>query len=274
MSTVEHRLVTCLQVRGNLGKSTVLGALAQYCEQRNVPWRGYDLDGDHRSFSRLFPETVSLRELSEEPEGDIIKIARGCTEVPMTIVDPRAHIADKVFRGLEIIKFTENFAIEGGRISVLLFPGDDLELLTDIDALVTRLGDSVDYIVVLNPARQPRYRMFQGSELERDLVQMGAVTLEVPTLLAVARNHLAALEVELGRAVTHVEAAANRELALDGMVRMVVEDWVKMLFRRFDCVAGNFLPTAYAAKIVSVDTAPHRDAPSPKRGAKNNYLNL
>jgi hypothetical protein len=274
MSAIKHRLVTCLQLRGNLGKSTALGALAQYCGERNVPWRGFDLDFDNRSFSRLFPETVSLRELGDEPEGEIIKLVRGCTQVPVTIVDPRAHIADKILRAWEMIKFPQNFGSEGGRISVLLFPGDDLEILTDIDALVTRLGDSVDYVIVRNPARQPRFRMFQGSELEGDLARLGAVTLEVPTLLAMARNHMAALEVELGRGVTHVEAVANRELPLDGMVRMVVEDWAKTMFRRLDRVAGSLLPTAYAAKLAPVDTAQLVDAPSTKRGAKINNRNL
>jgi len=57
-------------------------------------------------------------------------------------------------------------------------------------------------------------------------------------------------------------------------VRMVVEDWAKTLFRRFDGVAGNLLPTVYAAKVTSVDTAPHVDVPSPKRGAKMNYRDL
>jgi hypothetical protein len=58
-----------------------------------------------------------------------------------------------------MIKFPQYFSGRGGRITVLLFPGDDLEILTDIDGLVARLGDAVDYVIVRNPARQPRCRM-------------------------------------------------------------------------------------------------------------------
>jgi hypothetical protein len=274
MKAAEHRLITCLQQRGNIGKSTVLGGLAQYCDEREVPWRGFDLDADNRSFSRLFPEDVSLRELGDEPEGEILKLVRTCTQVPVTIIDPRAHIADKVLRGWEMIKFPQHFATEGGRITVLLFPGDDLEILSDVDALVTRLGDSVDFVVVKNPARQPKCRMFDGSELESDLARLGAVTLEVPVLLALARNHLSALEAELGRGVTHIEAVANKELPLDGMVRMVVEDWAKTLFRRFDRIAEKLLPAAYASRIAPVDAALLADAPRTTRGAKINRQNL
>jgi len=40
MSTlIQHRYVTCLQRRGNLGKSTLIAALAQWLDQRGVMWR-------------------------------------------------------------------------------------------------------------------------------------------------------------------------------------------------------------------------------------------
>ena len=56
MSTsIAHRLILPLQKRGNLGKSTVIAALAQYYDQRGVPWQGYDLDADHREFLASIP---------------------------------------------------------------------------------------------------------------------------------------------------------------------------------------------------------------------------
>ena len=275
MSTlIQHRYVTCLQRRGNLGKSTLIAALAQWLDQRGVMWRGFDLDTDHRSFSRLFRDSAVLRELGNEPETEVIKIARASIEAPVTLVDPRAHIADVVLRGWDMIRFPETLAAAGGRITALLFPGDDLEILTDIDALVTQLGAGVDYVIVRNPARQPKTRMFDGSALEEDLVRLGAAVLEMPALLAWARNHLSALETELGRGVSHVEVVANRELPIDGMVRLIIEDWVRVLFRRFDQIADKLLPSADAAKIASVDTAAVGSAPRITRGAKINKTNL
>lgn len=65
-----------------------------------MDWAGYDLDGDHRSFSRLFPDTVTLRDLTgDEPEAEVIKIARTITAAPVTLIDPRAHIAPIILRG-------------------------------------------------------------------------------------------------------------------------------------------------------------------------------
>lgn len=276
MSTsISHVCIVPLQKRGNLGKSILVSALGQYFAQRGVPWSGYDLDGDHRSFSRLFPDEVVLRELTaEEPEAEIIKLARTCVEVPVTLIDPRAHISPTVLRGWDMIRFLDNFAKDGGRVTVPLFIGDDLEILTDMDTLVSRLGTSVDYIVVRNPARQPRTKMYDGSALETDLQSLGAVSLDVPVLLSLARNHLAALEVKLGRGVSPVEAVANQGLPLDGMMRLVIEDWLRVLFRRFDVIAGKLMPATYAAKIKPVDAAGIGETRRITRGAKLNLTNL
>jgi hypothetical protein len=251
-----------------------VAALAQYCDQRGVPWRGFDLDPEHATFSRLFPEEVVLQSLGDEPEADVIKIIRRCNEIPVTLIDPRAHLSDTILRGWDMVRFPEHFAAQDGRITVALFPGDDLEILTDIDGLVSRLGNSVDYLVVRNPARQPRTRMFDGSPLEDDLKQFGAAFVELPPLLAVARNHLAALEAELGRGVTHLESVANRELPLDSMIRLVIEDWIRTVFRRLDQVADKLLPTEYAVKIARVDNTGVGSAPRITRGAKINKTNL
>ena len=269
-----HRLVLPLQRRGNLGKSTFLAALAQYCDQRAVGWKGYDLDPEHQSFSRLFPAQVALQGLSGEPESEILKIARACTGQSVTLVDPRAHLSDALVHSLEVLRFPEQFAASGGRITVPLFPGDDLEVLTDIDNLVTRLGDRVDYLIVRNAARQPQTRMFTGSDIEVDLLRLGAGAIEMPVLLGVARNHIAALEADLGRGVTHVEAAANPDIKLDGMVRLIVEDWLRTIFRRFDNTAGLLMPTQDAARIAPVDTSSCGKSPRPTRGAKINRNNL
>jgi hypothetical protein len=276
MSTpISHRCFAPLQKRGNLGKSILVSALGQYLTQRRVDWVGYDLDGDHRSFSRLLPDFVTLRDLTgEEPESEIIKISRNCPANPVTLIDPRAHIAPVILRGWEMIQFVANFAKDGGRVTVPLFVGDDLEVLTDVDGLVSHLVNTVDYVVVRNPARQPRTKMFDGSALEADLHALGAVSLEIPVLLSFARNHLAALEVTLDRGVSPVEAVANPELPLDGMVRLIIEDWLKVLFRRFDLIADKLMPDAYAGKIKPVDAGIPVRTPLNPRGAKLNLTNL
>lgn len=267
--TAEPVLITCLAQRGNIGKSTCMSGIAAWLDQRGVPWQGFDLDSDHRSFSRLYPETVRLVELGDEPEGDVIKVLRQVTGAVVSVIDPRAHLSTTVLKAWEMIRFPESFAEAGGRIVALLFPSDDLEVMSDLDATVTRLGGLVRYVVVRNSARSPRTRMFDGSELENELRRLGADFLELPILLSLARNHLAAKEAEAGRGITVAEAVANRELGLDPMVRLLIEDWVRTLFRRLDQLAPRLMPSAYAAKVVVRETA-QTTRVAVQRGAKLN----
>ena len=273
-SETEFSLVVPVVKRGNLGKSTCIAQLASWFDQIDVPWRGFDLDPDHASFSRLFPESVQLVSLGAEPEGDLINVTRQATASPVTLIDPRAHISQHLLQAWEIVKFPEHFSESKGRITVLLFPADDLEVMSDMDAVVSQLRDRVEYLVVRNPAKSPRTRMFDGSELEQELQQLGAESFELPPLLSLARNHLAALEAELGRGVSALEAASNRELPLDGMVRLVIDDWVRNVFRRFEGIAEKILPATCGHKVPPVDNATKGKAPIIIRGAKINRTNL
>jgi hypothetical protein len=274
MKSIQHRLIVPMQARGNVGKSTILGVIAGWLEQRGIEWRGFDLDPDHRSLARLFPANVALAPLGDEPEGDLIRLLRSCAGLPVTVIDPRAHLSEILFRGFEMIRFPETFAEVEGRVTVLLFPADDLEVMTDMDQTVSRLGGAVDYVVVKNRARAPRTRMFDGSELEGDLQTLGAEVLEFPALLSIARNHLAALEADLGRGVCHAEAVMNLELPVDSLVRMVIEDWLKGLFRKFDRIAGRLLPTELAARLDSPSAPPPAESIAIRRGAKINRSNI
>jgi hypothetical protein len=270
----ERVLITCIAKRGNIGKSMVMSGVAGWLEQRGIAWQGFDLDPDHQSFVRLFPESVQPVPLGEEPEGDVIKVLRAVNVAPVTLLDPRAHLNGTILRAWDMIRFPETFAEAGGRIVALVFPADDLEVMTDLDETVTRLGDRVDYLVVRNPARSVRTRMFDGSELEAELKRHGASFLEVPVLLSLARNHLAAKEAELGRGIPHAEAVDSGDLHLDPMVRLVIEDWMRMLYRRLDAVCGCLLPSSLAAKIApSVAPAVPETAPI-RRGARLNLKSL
>lgn len=271
-SDFDHSLIIPVVKRGNLGKSTCVAALAGWLEQRGIEWRGFDLDQDHQTFVRLYPDTVQLVALGEEPEGEVIKTLRLVTTTPVSLIDPRAHLSPTILKAWDMIRFPATFAEIGGRITALVFAADDLEVMSDLDTTVAQLGATVNYVVVRNPARSPRTHMFDGSELENELRRLGAAFIGIPPLLSLARNHLAAKEAELNRGITPAEAVINRDLGLDPMVRLLIEDWLRTVFRRFDSIAPHLLPPAYAAKIAPVDVAPCVSAA--RRGAKLNLKHL
>ena len=270
-TAIEHRMCVALAQRGNLGKSTFAACLAQWLDHHKITWCGYDLDADHRSFSRLFPSEVQAVPIGEEPMADLVKVLRMATNAPVIVVDPRAHMSSLFRDAFELTRFPSSFSESGGRITVTLLPADDLEIMCDLDATVSRLGSSVDYLVVRNLARALHTRMLDGSELDAELKRLGAGFIELPPLLSIARNHLAAKESELGRGLTPVEAVANKDLGLDPLIRIILEDWLRVVFRRLDTVASLVLPTSHAARVEAAsDGKPVSGKPAAVRGAKLN----
>ena len=273
MVDVKHRLVLPIQTRGNIGKSTEAIARCEWMSQRQVQWRGYDLDGFNRTLSTTFPDHVTLITDGGEPEAEIIKILRRATHAPVTVIDPRAHMNDTILRALRMVEFTKRAADNGVRATVLVFPIDEISDMDDIAATVDALGGGVDWVLVKNKVKTPRTRMFDGSELEQELEDFGAARLELPALLSDTRNHLRAVELQAGRGVSPAEALRNPDLQVDTTHRIILEDWLRTLFRGFDAIADHLLPALEASAIKARPELPAAKG-AMRRGAKVNRANI
>ena len=271
-SEIRHRLVVPIQTRGNIGKSTEAVARCEWMSQRKVGWKGCDLDGFNRTLSTTYPEEVAFIETSREPEGEIIRILRGVTQAEVTVIDPSAHMNRTILKAFGMVRFSELAASVQARVTVLVFPIDEVSDMDDITETVETLADTVDWIVVRNRSKIPTTKFFDGSEIERSLVDYGAAFLELPTLLSDTRNHLRAHEVRLGRGLSPAEALRNPALKIDLAHRLVLEDWLGEMFRRFDAITSHLLPSAAAAKIKPAEPMPVKA--SRKRGAAINLGNI
>ncbi len=270
---VEHRLVLPIQTRGNIGKSTEAIARCEWMSQRQVQWQGYDLDTFNRTLSTTFPDHAVLVADSGEPEGEIIKILRRAAQASVTVIDPRAHMNDTILRAMQMVEFTKRAADSGVRATVLIFPIDEISDMDDIAATVDALGSGVDWVLIKNKVKTPRTRMFDGSELERELDGFGAVRLELPALLSDTRNHLRAVELQEGRGISPAEALRNPDLKMDTTHRIILEDWLRTLFHGFEAIADHLLPTA-EARTVKASIEPAVGKKTVRRGAKINRANI
>jgi hypothetical protein len=222
-----------------------------WLDQHGVPWKGYDLDVFNRTLSSTFPDAVTLIEASREPEADIIKILRKVTQVPVTLIDPQAHMNKIILSAMAKVDFPKFAAKAQTRATVLIFPIDEISDMEDISETVDTLGDTVDWVVVRNPERIPTTKFFDGSQLEKQLEAYYAVSLEIPSLLTDTRNHLRGIQVKLGRAISPAEAIASGDLGLDLVHRTVLEKWLAEMFRRFTAIKSYLVPDFYAEKITA-----------------------
>ena len=272
MKTIKHRLIFPLQAKGNVGKSLETAARACWLNQRGIPWQGFDLDGDNKTLSRLFPEQAKLIPLHGQAEDldEVILILRKATAAPVTLVDPRAHLDGQLMKALSATHFFDIASAQNIGITIMVFPLDDLDVMTNLDAVCQFCGSQVDYVIVRNPARAARTRMFDGSELETELLNLHAGSITLPVLSEFVKLRLAKLEADHQRGIPFNEAIGNDQLALDIMARGVLQDWLGTLFAQYDRIAAKLLPTVEAANIKPKAAPAIGEQPTAKRGAKVN----
>ncbi|MGH7976450.1 MAG: ATPase [Limisphaerales bacterium] len=275
MKTTKHRLILPMQAKGNMGKSIEAAARSCWLNQRGIAWQGFDLDGDNRTLSRLFPDQVKLLPLTGQAEDldELISILRKTTAKPVTLVDPRAHLDGQLMKALSATHFFDIAGQQNIGITLMVFPFDDLDVMTNLDSVCLFCGKQVDYVIVRNPARAPKTRMFDGSQLEKDLFDMGAVTITVPVLSEFVKLRLAKLEAEQQRGIPFNEAIGNDALGMDIMARGVLQDWLATIFNQYDQIAAKLLPAVEAATIKPKIVPPIGEPAAVKRGAKVNLAN-
>ena len=270
MKNAKHRLILPLQAKGNVGKSIEAAARACWLNQRGISWQGFDLDGDNKTLSRLFPGQTKLVPLTglADDQDELISILRKSTAAPVTLVDPRAHLDAQLLTAIRTTHFFEIAAAQSIGITIMVFPLDDLDVMTNLDSVCLYCGDKVEYVIVRNPARAPKTRMFDGSELEKDLLNHGAANLVIPLLSEFVKLRLAKLEADYQRGIPFNEALGNDELRLDVMARGVLQDWLGRMFSQYDQIAAKLLPAAEAAGLKPKGPPPIGQPPTAIRGAR------
>jgi hypothetical protein len=131
-----------------------------------------------------------------------------------------------ILRAMEMVRLMQLCEAIVARVSVLVYPVDEVSDMDDIAQTVAALQDSVDWVIVRNPVKIPTTKFFQGSELEAQLLGFGAEGLEIPALLSDTRNHLRSREIQLGRGLSPAEALKNPSIQLDMAHRIVLEQWL------------------------------------------------
>jgi hypothetical protein len=273
MKPIKHRLILPIQAKGNVGKSLEATARACWLNQRGIQWQGFDLDGDNRTLSRLFPEQTKLVPLNGQADDldELISILRKATATPVTLIDPRAHLDGQVIKALSATHFFDIASAQNIGITVLVFPLDDLDVMTNLDAVCQFCGNQVDYVIVRNPARASKTRMFDGSELEKDLLSLHAGSIRLSVLSEFVKLRLAKLEADHQRGIPFNEAVGSDELGLDIMARGVLQDWLATMFTQYDQIAAKLLPAVEAGTIKPKTAAPPVGEPAAaRRGAKVN----
>ena len=113
-----------MQAKGNMGKSIEAVARACWLNQRGIQWQGFDLDGDNRTLSRLFPGTDQARSAQwpgRRPRRIHYDSAEGDRR-PGDAVDPRAHLDGQLMKALRTTHFFDIANAQNIGITIMVFP--------------------------------------------------------------------------------------------------------------------------------------------------------
>lgn len=253
---IAHRIIMPVQTKGSVGKTFECLARVAWYDEMGVDWRGYDGDSGQPTFFRSHPDKVFMLCQGRALEsGDVTNVFRCVQEAPVTVVDPRAHTDEVMLEGMHSGRVFDMLDAVGGRLTVLLFPTEDGEVLRNIQAVVNAFGEKVDYMVVANPAVTGVVRLWEDSSPARDLAKLGARNITIPVLDSVARAALVYLDVdkERGRPLADLD---NPKLNVDVGVQGAVNAFKEKLFAAYDECAEILLPETEYAKIKRGRRAP------------------
>ena len=253
MKTITSRLLATLQSKGNLGKSTECLARIEWLNRHSIEWQAYDLDDAHRSIFKRHPAQTKLLPVSGPDSAEqLLRVFRNAGRTPVQIMDARAQATDEILRVIHRTHFLSIAADQGIRLTVFLFPFDDLATMENLEKIVQELGEAVDYVIVRNPAKNPT-RMYDGSGLQSALAKWGAVEITMPVLFKSTFLQLDELESRHKRGITWAEAIGNRALKLDLFARGDLESFLKDTYMQYDVIARHLLPADSAAEIEPPD---------------------
>ncbi len=61
LKKINHRLVTCFQSSGRIGKSTVFEGILAWARFAGIPVAAVDCDAEHRTLSKRFTAILTVR---------------------------------------------------------------------------------------------------------------------------------------------------------------------------------------------------------------------
>jgi hypothetical protein len=265
----QHRIITALQTKGNVGKSFESILHADWLAAHSIPFHGFDLDEDHKTFSSAI-EGVCLLEAGNDEER-IFKLLRTYSARELTLIDPRAHM-DQALRQVLLTNGLLAKA-EGLRLTVKVFPVNEADVLMNLADLVNELGPNADYLIIENEFTAPDLSFFHRSGLEDMLLNLGARRICIPALYESIRGTITRLEGKAGRKLSFAEVLATDESTLDLLSRGTIEAWFHDIMAQYDAAAPILITTPQLQNF-KPRFSKSETAPSPTARSYGSVMNL
>jgi hypothetical protein len=234
---INHRLVTCFQSSGRMGKSTGLEGILTWARFAGIPVGAVDCDAEHRTLSKRFPEAVFVDATRSKDE--FLQLIMELPDVPLAVADFPAQATDFLLSAVESLRVLDALDARETRLTVLMFAADDPTATASMAKTYRALGDRVDYFLVKNPARL-RSHTFDESALAGLFRKNKVPVLELPALTATTIQAIEIASAEKKKHLTYSEAV--KICSIHPMCRFEIEHFLNRVFTQCEDAAQVLVP--------------------------------
>ena len=234
---INHRLVTCFQSGGRIGKSTMFEGILAWARFAEIPVGAVDCDAEHRTLSKRFPEAVFVDATRSKDE--FLQLVMELPDVPLSVADFPAQATEFLLNAMESLRVLDALDAQETRLTVLMFAADDPTATASLAKTYRALGDRADYLLIKNPARF-RSHAFDDSALAEVFSKNRIPIIELPTLTNTTIQKMAIASAEKKKYLTYAEA--SKTLSIPYICRNEIDHFLNRILVQCEDAAGVLVP--------------------------------
>ena len=227
--------------KGGVGKSVMSRLLAQYCIDRQLPFRAYDADVSHGAMLRYYSDFSEPVDISDFESIDRV--------VEQTLETGRIAILDL---GAQVTRFLNRWASESALIELAGETGlgltfwhvmdDGSDSLMLLERLLEAYGEGPDYVLVRNYGRGKDFSVLESSGVAAKADALGAGVMDLPALHAPTMRKIDLISASFWAAANNRDSSAGPTLGI--LERQRVKNWLNRSYEQLDKVLDPDGPEA------------------------------
>lgn len=234
---INHRLITCFQSSGRIGKTTALESIITWAKFAGMEIAAVDCDAEHRTLSKRFPRTMFVNATRSSDE--FLQLIMTLPDTPMAVADFPAQATDFLLSEMEALRVLDALDMRETRLTVLMFAADDPTATASLAKTYRALGDRVDYVLIKNPAKF-RSRLFDESAVAEVFRQQGTPVIEMPFVTATTMQAIETASAEQKKHLTFAEAA--QVSSIPQICRFEIEYFINRMLVQCEDTARILVP--------------------------------
>lgn len=220
--------------KGGVGKSLLSRALAQYCIDRELPFRGFDSDKSHGALLRFYSDYTSPVIIDRYEALDQVVEAAAESASQRIVVDLAAQTHGFLVKWIEdsgLLDVADELGVSLVYWHVMDAGRDSVDLLRK---LLDQFGARLKLVVVLNEVRGDQFDILKASgELER-AQGLGATVIAIRRMQDTTMQKIDAQSTSFWAAIQPSEKPTT---GLGLLERQRVKIWLNKIYEQLDQVA-------------------------------------